>query len=236
MKIDKYDDCESCNDDKYISGYKNYTDQYSVYPDALGNLVNQLEKVKASGWVGDDDMMDTIINAYKSLAKNEKGDIVSKIKDSPKYVTNPFTNEEVPVYSEDEIELLDELDKIDGMIRETENWLETEADGEERVNLRKDLAKLEEEHNLVATELDAIRDEDGWSEIREKQKKLASEKEKVAKEKAKKAKVARKKKNDEKAKAKAKEDKRKAKIDAERKDILDKMPEEIQNLADDLFN
>jgi hypothetical protein len=177
---------------------------------------------------------------YKSMSKNDRGDIISKGNAKTKYVTNPFTNEKVPVYSKEEEGLLLELYEIEDIIIEYEEYLEKETIGCRRDELRKDIEAHEEYYEEITEKLDILREEDDWNEVRKKQKKLAAEKEKKAKASKKKKDDAKSKAKREKeeaeAKAEAKEKRRIVKLRAERKKIMDSMPDEIRDITDNLFN
>jgi predicted nucleic acid-binding Zn-ribbon protein len=219
------EDYKWCVNGKYDDEEYNQSSEYQISLDWITSALNSIKDDPNAPY--GKEKIDCIIDAYKSLAKNERGDIVSKSSkkgDSPKYVTNPFTDEDVPVYSEEEAELLEELYSIEDQIAELEDWLDAEDDMDERNHLRRDIDKLFQTYDVIKKRLDELRDEDNWSEVREKQKKLAAEKEK-------KKKAAKKKKDA----AKAKEKKRIEKRNAERLEMLGG-EEELNNIANDLFN
>ena len=209
--------CEDCGDE-----YQSSSDQYEVSWD-----MSKLEDILGAIDAEDTDGRNASLTAaFRALTKTDRGDIIApEGKKTPKYVTNPFTDEKVPVYSEAEKELLEELYEIEDQIHEVDEWPVGEPDGAERAELMRDIEKLDESYNYIKKKLDKARDESGWSDIREKQKKLAVKKEKK-KKKVKKQKDA----------AKVKEEKRQADLQAERQKSIDAMPDDLKQVADDLFN
>jgi len=219
----EYENTCSASDTLYPS---DTSDQFKWDEEGLCSMLNTLD---ATG----SDQATKLALVFKALTKNSRGDIIAgktpKGQKAPSYIVNPFTNEKVPVYSEEEKDLLEELYELEEQLVEVEGWYEAERDARERVQLRRDMDYIEDRFNKVKDKLDDMREEDEWDVVRQKQKKLAEEKEKVKKKKA----TATKKK---KTLAKNKEDKRIAKVQAERQADLDAMPDDLRDAADDLFN
>lgn len=173
------------------------------------------------------DWYDSIKDETEHLYRSKRGDIYTKKKNSKNYTINPLTNEQVPVYDEEEQELIDRTWEISDEIDELEDWLTIErkrSTVKERQAVRIEIDELEYELAEVERELDDGRN-GGWLELREKQKKLAQEKEKKKKAKEKKEQV-----------AKTKEEKRIAKAKKERQKAIDDMPDELKDVMDNLFS
>lgn len=169
-------------------------------------------------------LYDGLLSSYKDYKKNDRGDIISEGKEGYKYTVNPFTNEKVPVYSEKEEELLKELYEAEDHILELEDWLETEKDSTLRSDLRRDLDHYYKTYDEIQDDIDKLRNEGDWKEVREKQKKIAKEKESKRKAQVKK-----------KADKKKKEEAKKKKKEAERSKIIKDMPDDFKEAMEDLF-
>jgi hypothetical protein len=171
-------------------------------------------------WNAEDkaEFLDTIQKSLEHLKKNDRGDIISTKKSKSKYVTDPLTDEEHPVYTEEEEDILQEIYKIEDEIAEFEEWKARTHDAKDRIRISRDIADLEEDLLHFTEELDRLRNEDKWAEGRERQK------EKTRKAKEDKDKKLAKKRKEEKA------------IEKKHEKMLDSVPDDLQELMDDLFS
>lgn len=224
--------CEVCGKDIVTNNQECYkcksedvgcqkSDKYELIIDSLDRIDDLLDDV---GWT-DIDSIKNAVGAYKSLSKNNRGDIIAPKGKKANYILNPFTNEKVPVYSEEEAALLEDLYEYDEQILEHEAWLLREPDAQERVELRRDIERLETVAGAIKKNLNVLRNEDEWSGIREKQSKAAQAKEKKAKDA-----------KEKKAKAQSKVEKIKEKERKEREKIIKEMPDDLREAANGLFN
>ncbi|MHC4224768.1 MAG: hypothetical protein ACYSUN_12315 [Planctomycetota bacterium] len=161
---------------------------------------------------------------YKEYNKNDRGDIIAKTKNAPKYIKDPLTNDEFPVYSEEEEGILEDIYKTEDSISELEDWYTNEQDLEERVNIKSDIEAYKELLEEYKDHLSELRNEDGWLK-----KKAEAKAKEIAKKKKAKAKAAKKKKE------KEAEEKRLEKEAAKRKEVLDSVPDNLRNQMKNLF-
>lgn len=160
-----------------------------------------------------------------SLYRSERGDIYSKKNDGKKTTINPLTNEEVPVYGEEEQKLIERTYEINDDIEDLSSWLERNlGTAKDRGAVRRKISVLYSEKDKIEKEINEGRD-GSWLKLKEKQEKLAKEKEKKREAENKKKKV-----------AQTKADKKQAKLLKERQKAIDDMPDELKEVMDDLFS
>ena len=167
------------------------------------------------------DEIETLLNVYKNISKNNRGDLVSSLGVPPSII-NPFTRDEEPVYSMEEAELVEEMHIIKDEIDELEDFMKIKMYEIEKKRIQKDIDKLTEKWDTKGEELRKLRSKSGVDADKEAEIRKAENRKRMAKKKERDAKHMR-------------EERIKAEANEKRQKILDTTPENLINVINNLF-
>jgi len=151
----------------------------------MGNSMTMTKtKTKTKAKTKAKNEIEDLLNVYKNVSKNNRGDLMSSLS-APSFLINSLTGKEEPVYSIEEANLLEEIDRIRYEIIELEDFSEAAMYEVERKRILKDIDNLFEKWDVTREALFQLR-----SKSKDKLDKLAvirkaENKERMAKKKAK---------------------------------------------------